>query len=77
MTPKEKIQALRDKYKKELPSKFYEIEELFNKYELKGFDKEGFSTFYRLVHNLVGSGATFGFMNVSEKARVLDDLLKI
>jgi diguanylate cyclase (GGDEF)-like protein len=76
MTPQEKIEALREKYKKELPSKFFEISNLFEKYETKGFDHEGFEKFYRLVHNLVGSGATFGLMNVSEKARALDDILK-
>lgn len=76
MTPQQKIEALQEKYKKSLPDRFLQISNLFEEYEETGFDAEGFHEFYRLVHNLVGSGETFGLMNVSEKARVLDDLLK-
>lgn len=76
MTPQEKIEELKQKYKRELPDKFRAIEELFQKYETKGFDQESFNKFYRMVHNLVGSSATFGLMNVSQKARALEEMLK-
>ncbi len=34
------------------------------------------STFYRLVHNLAGSGATYGFPALSREARELTNLMK-
>ena len=76
MTPLEKLEALRDAYKKELPGKLSKIQSLFDKHADKGFDTESLTLFHRLIHNLIGSGATFGMMQVSEAARVLDDLLK-
>lgn len=76
MNPFEKLEVLRARYRKELSLKITQIQTQFDIGTQNGFDTESFELFYRLLHNLVGSGATFGLADVSEAAKVLDDALR-
>lgn len=76
MNPFEKLEVLRARYRKELPLKLSQIKAQFDIGIQSGFDEDSFELFYRLVHNLVGSGATFGLVNVSKSAKMLDDALR-
>lgn len=72
MTSDEKLKALSKAYQKELPKKISEIESLFELGIQGNLDFASFATMYRLVHNLIGSGATFGLLSVSTTARTLE-----
>ncbi|HEY3225622.1 MAG TPA: diguanylate cyclase [Planctomycetota bacterium] len=75
-TVREQLNALRQAYAEQLPGKIREIEDAWKRLEREPWDPKGFLVFHRQVHALAGSGATFGFPGVSEKAHGLDDLLK-
>jgi diguanylate cyclase (GGDEF)-like protein len=72
----EKLEQIKKSYAEELPQKLAQIGTLFEDANKNGFNEESFNTLYRLVHNLVGSGATFGFIDVSNAARILADELQ-
>jgi diguanylate cyclase (GGDEF)-like protein len=76
MNPFEKLEALKVSYRKELPLKLAQIKAEFDVATKTGFNTVSFELFYRLIHNLVGSGATFGLVDVSETAKVLDNALR-
>lgn len=76
MSPMKKLETLQRLYRNELPDKLSKIQSMFNKHADEGFDTESLVHFHRLIHNLVGSGATFGMTKVSKSAQVLDDLLQ-
>jgi len=76
MKPIEKIEALKKKYYHDLPEKLALIQTLFDKGVEKGFDAEIFGEVLRHVHDLSGTGATFGLLELSRKAKVLEDALK-
>ena len=76
MNPYEKLEALNELYRDERPSKLTQMQTLFDTATKCDFNTESFELFYRLIHNLVGSGATFGLLNVSAKAKKLDDALR-
>jgi len=73
---REQLNALRQAYAEQLPGKILEIEEGWRKLDQGPWDPKAFLTFHRQGHGLAGSGATFGFPGVTERARTLDDLLK-
>lgn len=71
------MQALRDLYRKNLPSKLAEIETLWDSIQnVTTFNTDSLHTLHRLVHSLTGSGATFGLTEISTTARVLETTLK-
>lgn len=70
-----KLDALKQAYAQHLPAKLSQIEELWHKLCDK-WDSEEIETLHRLVHSLVGSGATYGFKTLSDTARELETLLK-
>ena len=56
-----RMTALREKYCKQLPEKYQEINSSWNEYKTD-LSNEGFiENFYRLIHTLKGTAATFGF----------------
>ena len=63
---KQKLQArmaaLHDKYCNQLPDKYQEIEDNWVKYRSDLSNPELIDTFYRLIHTLKGTAATFGFV---------------
>ena len=76
MNALEKLKLIRQNYAKDLPNKLKEIEDLFENAKSEGFSEEKLQTLYRLAHNLVGSGETFGFTDVSSAARELCNALE-
>ena len=58
---KQRMQALHDKYCQQLPDKYKEIENSWNNY-LNDLNKtDSIEEFYRLIHTLKGTAATFDF----------------
>lgn len=70
------MNTLRRVYALELPAKVEKVEQCFSLLRRNSADWDLLRTLQRLVHNLVGSGATFGFPMISEKAGVLNATLK-
>ena len=69
------LQELRDNYAKELPEKIRQIREGLDTLRANR-DTESLRTLHRYTHSLTGSGATFGFAEVSTAARKLEQALK-
>ena len=57
----ERMAALHEKYCKQLPDKYQEINCCWNKYKTDLSNEVFIETFYRLIHTLKGTAATFGF----------------
>lgn len=57
----ERMTALHEKYCKQLPEKYHEIEASWKEYQTDFSNTEFFDTFYRYIHTLKGTAATFGF----------------
>jgi len=71
----EKMRVLRVAYAAQLPEKIRQIEEACAGYQSR-LDEETLQTLHLMVHSLTGSGATFGFSELSRFARVLEEFLK-
>lgn len=71
----EKMRVLRVAYAAQLPEKIRQIEEACAGYQSR-LDEETLHAIHRMVHSLTGSGATFGFAELSQVARVLEEYLK-
>lgn len=72
----EKMRALRAAYAAQLPEKIQQVEAAWAKLSPEAWDGETLQTLHRLVHSLTGSGATFGFPELSTAARSLEGYLK-
>lgn len=72
MNSLEKLDNLRSAYAKELPSKMDSLQAIFDAGVENGFKEQIREEFYRSTHNLIGSGATFGFLEVSKAAKNLE-----
>jgi len=68
----EKLQTLKQEYVNSLPAQIIEIEQATEALRTQTVLSEQFNDYYRLVHSLTGSGATYGFTEVSECSRVLE-----
>ena len=62
---KTRMQALHEKYCRLLPGKYLEIEECWQNYHKDLTNPDYSETFYRLIHTLKGTSATFGFTTQS------------
>jgi diguanylate cyclase (GGDEF)-like protein len=71
-----KLTALSDTYAAQLPEKLKQLEQALSQLPHTGWDEQGFQTFLRLVHSLIGSGKTFGFVSLSDVARNLEAYLR-
>jgi len=71
----EKLQSLAAMYAERLPNKISEIEKVWQRLQNE-WDQDGLVVMHRLVHSLSGSGKTFGFADLSIKARILEQNLK-
>ena len=69
------LQALRQRYATELPAKLAEIRSTAKTLHDQ-WDDELLRTLHRLTHSLTGSGATFGYADISHAARDLELKLK-
>ena len=72
----EKLQALKQEYVDSLPGQIVEIEQGTLALRADSVSTEQFEDYYRLVHSLTGSGATYGFTEVSECSRELEHRIK-
>lgn len=62
----ERMQVLLEKYCQQLPSKYQEIDECWKNYQKDFSNVDSIETFYRLIHTLKGTAATFGFVTQSD-----------
>jgi len=76
MNPIEKIEELKENYRKNLYKKTDKIIQMYSFALNDGFTYDLFYEFYRSIHSLVGSGKTFGYVEISDKARELENELK-
>lgn len=72
---KERMEALHEKYCKQLPTKYQELEDCWNVYQSNLSDSESIDTFYRLVHTFKGTAATFGFVTQADTCFEIQKLL--
>lgn len=70
------LAALQLVFKGMLPAKVAEIVSLCDSVLVSENDSN-FTDFHMLVHSLAGSAGTFGAMDVSDKARELEELLNL
>ncbi|MBI4672898.1 MAG: diguanylate cyclase [Chloroflexi bacterium] len=70
------LQALRDDYRNNLPVRMDELTSAWRLVRDGAWDAEPFTAFARLAHSLAGSGATYGFGDVSRAARALEQYCK-
>ena len=71
----ERIQKLHEKYCRQLPGKYTEIETSWNEYQADLTNPTSIETFYRLIHTLKGTAATFGFTTQSDICFEIQKLL--
>lgn len=70
----EKLDVIRKQFVTDLPSKAVAIEPAWQKL-LIDWQQDRVNTLIRLAHTLVGSGATFGFIRITNAARELENIL--
>jgi len=73
---KQQMEALHRAYVQQLPHKVQQIEELWRTVCKDAQDKATLQLIYHLVHKLSGSGPTFGFTTISERAECLEEVIK-
>lgn len=67
-----KLKALRQSYSSQLPKRMVDIELAWQSLVRGDKTIELRQNFHHLVHGLAGSAGTFGYMDISEKARTLE-----
>lgn len=76
---KRKLQArmdeLHEKYCNQLPDKYYEIENSWKQYQTDFSNPDFIELFYRLIHTLKGTAATFGFVTQADICFKIQKLL--
>jgi diguanylate cyclase (GGDEF)-like protein len=70
------LAELRNSYIRQLPERLGQIQRHWHDLLAGNGDHEMLRTLHRMVHSLTGSGATFGFVALSDKARALERILK-
>ena len=56
-----RMAELHEKYCKQLPEKYHEIERSWKEYQTDFSNTDFFDAFYRYIHTLKGTASTFGF----------------
>lgn len=62
----QRIKLLNAKYCAQLPDRYQEIADYWEKYQANLADPAHIETFYRLIHTLKGTAATFGYTAQSD-----------
>lgn len=70
------LKVLSAAYASQLPEKLKQIEQAWSQLPHSEWDEERFQLLHRMVHNLNGSGKMFGFAELSDVARNLEECLK-
>jgi len=73
----DKLKALLDSYRSQLPQRLDEIEILWQSVCDQGKMERDGKELYRLVHSIAGSGASFGFSDLSKTAKEFEMGLKV
>jgi len=71
-----KLQVLKQQYVDSLPDLLHQIKAGTDGLVKDGVNTEGLDEYYRLVHSLTGSGATYGFVYVSDCSRNMESSIK-
>ena len=66
------MRALSADYASRVPDKLAQIEQAWERLPADRWDEGGFYLLHRMVHNLAGSGRTFGFAMLSDVAHGLE-----
>ncbi|VAW78809.1 diguanylate cyclase/phosphodiesterase (GGDEF & EAL domains) with PAS/PAC sensor(s) [hydrothermal vent metagenome] len=70
------LRVLKETYTEQLPVKFEEIEHYRTRILTDdNYSEEDVKTLHRLIHSLAGSGATFGFFDLSQQARAIEQVI--
>jgi chemotaxis protein histidine kinase CheA len=70
-----RMEALNKKYRQQLPEKYKELENSWKEYKKDLSNPDFIEMFYRLVHTLKGTAATFGFVKQSDICFVIQKIL--
>ncbi len=62
----ERMEALHEKYCRQLPDKYLEIENSWKEFQTDLNNPDFIETFYRLIHTLKGTASTFGFVTQAD-----------
>lgn len=71
----ERMAALHKKYCDQLPDKYHEIEDSWKQYQTNFSNPAFIELFYRLIHTLKGTAATFGFIKQADICYEIQKLL--
>ena len=71
----ERMTTLREKYCNKLPEKYQEIENSWKDYRSDLDSLDFLDVFYRHIHTLKGTAATFGFIKQADSCFVVQKLL--
>ncbi len=79
MTPKSgnlqlRLQALQRQYSQELPNKIQQLESMWQQFSSQG-EQQILDSLLHIAHNLTGSGAVYGYHQISKIARELEQVL--
>ncbi|MDX2100314.1 MAG: diguanylate cyclase [Leptolyngbyaceae cyanobacterium bins.59] len=69
------LTALRETYTQQLLNKLQQIEDLWAERHVN-WNNRTLAALHRMIHNLAGSGATFGFVTLSDRAFTLERFLR-
>jgi len=72
----DEMKTLRESYAAELPEKLSSIDDAWEAFDCGKGDPEQLESIYHMVHDLAGSGGTFGLKDLSIAARNLEMLIK-
>jgi diguanylate cyclase (GGDEF)-like protein len=70
----EKLLEIRTQYIKQLPERISSIEKEWRECVRNNFPLSGLQNAHRMAHSLKGSGSTFGFDQITDKAAVLETI---
>ena len=70
-----RMTALHEKYCKQLPEKYQEINNCWDEYKIDLSNEIFIENFYRLIHTLKGTAATFGFNTQADTCFEIQKLL--
>lgn len=71
----QRMAALHEKYRNQLPAKYQEIEDSWKQYQTDYSNPTFIELFYRLIHTLKGTAATFGFVTQADICFEIQKLL--
>ncbi|MGQ7275324.1 response regulator [Marinobacter sp. V034] len=77
ISPKQQLEALKHRYVQGLPDRMDEISASWARLQHVSWDPKALAFMDQCAHKLVGSGATFQFPDISEKARLLEKHLQV